>query len=74
MKLNIEPTDEFFMLGEVMVRAWRGSDQDGVGVVALVSLVRTESLEDVPGLVSIPAPTPEDAVNWAKRVLSEHEG
>lgn len=28
MRLTLEPTKEFFMAGDVMVRLWQGTDQD----------------------------------------------
>lgn len=73
MKLTIEPSERFFMAGDVMVRAWTGHNEQGEDVVVLVSLVMFPGqFEFNPeGLVSIPPPTAEDAKRWAKHVL-EH--
>lgn len=73
MKLTIEPTDEFFMAGDVMVRMWQGTDEDSAPVVAMVAGVMLSPEEGAleAGLVSIPAPTPEDARRWAAEVLSK---
>jgi hypothetical protein len=72
MKLTIEPTHEFFMAGDVMVRMWQGTSDTGEAVVALVTAVafpgQAEAMAE--GLVSIPPPTPEDARRWAAEVLA----
>jgi hypothetical protein len=72
MKLTIEPTKEFFLAGDVMVRLWRGTDADGQTVMALLSAVIICEPNAPPpaGLVSIPPPTPEGAARWAQAVLS----
>ena len=70
MKITIEPTEQFFMAGDVMVRAWRGVSDSGERVIALVSAVQIENgPEDIPGLISIPPPEPEDARAWAEEVM-----
>lgn len=73
MKLTIEPTPEFFMAGDVMVRMWAGTDQDGAPVIALIAAV---GLSDgsprpplYPGLVPIPPPDAEDARRWAEGIM-----
>ena len=72
MRLSIEPTPEFFMAGEVMVRLWQGTAEDGSPVVALVTAVgfagQAEALSE--GLVSIPPPTEVEARAWAETILS----
>jgi hypothetical protein len=72
MKLTLEQTEHFFMAGDVMCRAWQGTDENGVPVVALISLVQFQTLAefDAGGLVSIPAPTRAAAERWAETVLS----
>lgn len=74
MKLTIEPTPHFFMAGEVMVRMWQGTAEDGTEVVALVTAVagRGEAPELAAGLVSIPPPDEEAARRWAQSILSGH--
>jgi hypothetical protein len=71
MKLRIEPTTEFFMAGDVMVRAWKGTTEDGAEVLALVTAVcfagQVEAVAD--GLVSIPAPDDDAARRWAEHIL-----
>jgi hypothetical protein len=39
MKLTIEPTEDFFVADDVMVRMWTGTDDNGTPVVALVAAV-----------------------------------
>jgi hypothetical protein len=72
MKLTLEPTEQFFMAGGVMMRLWQGANEQGEPVVAFIAMVAvTEGQDHVPdGLVSIPAPTGEDARRWAAEVLS----
>jgi hypothetical protein len=68
-KLIIEPTEQFFMAGDVMVRAWTGTDQDGSPVTALVAgvyMVETSAL----GLREIPPPSPEDQRRWAEKIMN----
>lgn len=71
MKLTIEPTEHFFMSGDVMVRMWQGRADDGRPCVAFVSAVGFDgdagALAD--GLVSIPPPDAQMADRWAKAVL-----
>jgi len=75
MQLTIEPTEHFFMAGDVMVRMWQGSDHTGAPVVALVTAIaytgQAQAVVEAEGLVSIPPPTPEDARRWAEKVLSQ---
>ena len=79
MKLTIEPTKEFFMAGEVMVRMWHGTAEDGSEVVALVTAVRfasqaTASAAAVAsGLVSIPPPDDAAARRWAEVIMAKAE-
>lgn len=70
MKITVEPTEAFFMAGDVMVRAWQGVDEVGNPVIALITAVRLDEASGDPGLVSIPAPDGEDARRWAAEVLS----
>jgi hypothetical protein len=71
MKITVEPTPQFFMAGEVMVRAWKGHDAEGNQVVALISAVRVSAdTSAYDGLVSIPPPDGETARAWAAEVLS----
>lgn len=72
VKLSIEPTQHFFMAGEVMVRMWQGSTEDGTPVVALVAgvCVAGEDIKVANSLTSIPPPTPEDQARWAKHMLA----
>jgi hypothetical protein len=84
MKLTLEPTEHFFMAGEVMVRMWQGSiiGPDGLeqGAVALVAAVMTgagsgvATFEAESGLISIPPPDHSDAARWAKAVLGRPAG
>jgi hypothetical protein len=79
MKITVEPTEEFFMAGDVMVRMWKGVAKHGDGrtepCFALVSLVGFSGQVAVEGLVSVPAPTGDDARRWAAEVLSKrYEG
>ena len=73
MKMTIEPTPDFFMAGDVMVRMWTGTDQEGRPVVAMVAgfgLSDGSAREPIlPGMVSIPPPGPEDAVRWAREIM-----
>lgn len=78
MQLTIEPTEYFFMAGEVMVRMWTGTDMDGRQVVALVAGF---GLADgsprgpiLPGMVPIPPPGPEDAQRWARQIMGTDKG
>lgn len=75
MRLTIEPTEAFFMAGDVMVRAWQGTLDDGRPVTALVSaLVFDGDTAPPAGLVSIPPPRREDALQWALAVLDPLAG
>jgi hypothetical protein len=72
MRLTLEATEQFFMAGEVMVRAWRGENEQGEPVLAMIAAVMVGGNPDhtAPGLVSIPPPTEDDARRWAAEVLS----
>jgi len=72
MRLSIEPTPQFFMAGDVMVRLWQGTADDGSAVVALVTMVGFAGEADrlAAGLVSIPPPTEVEARAWAETILS----
>jgi hypothetical protein len=70
MKLTIEPTEHFFMVGAVMVRAWQGVDATGQKVTAFVAMVQTENAAAPPGLlIEIPAPDAAAARRWAETIL-----
>jgi hypothetical protein len=77
MKLVLEPTEHFFMVGDVMVRMWQGfarrEDAADEPVVALITAVaftgQAEALAE--GLMSIPPPTPEDAQRWARHIQGQ---
>lgn len=78
MKITIVPTEEFFMAGNVMVRAWEGTNDKGEHVVALISGVAigsgpTEEGEVrppvIPGLISIPPPNEEEQKHWAEEIM-----
>jgi hypothetical protein len=76
MKITVEPTEEFFMAGDVMVRMWQGVAEHADGQTACVALITAISLTGqaeaiAEGLVSIPAPTEADARRWAAEVLSK---
>jgi hypothetical protein len=74
MQLTLEPTEQFFLAGEVMVRAWAGSDDRGQRVVALIAGVAlaTRPGDVTIGLVEIPPPTVEEARRWAQEVFTRH--
>jgi hypothetical protein len=59
MSITISPTREFFEAGGVLVRAWKGADQRGVEIVAMVAGVAVPSLEPMPGLTPVPPPEPD---------------
>lgn len=71
MRLTIEPTEGFFMLGDVMVRMWQGHADDGSPVLALVTAVASagQSHEFAAGLVPIPPPDAAAARRWAQEVM-----
>jgi hypothetical protein len=77
MKITVEPTEEFFMAGDVMCRMWQGSvehDDGSTGAcVALISMLTFpgQAEDSAEGLVSIPPPTEEAARRWAAEVLSK---
>lgn len=77
MKLTIEPTEHFFMAGDVMVRLWEGHDESNQVVGALVAAVmftgQAEAIVGELNLVSIPPPTPEEAKRWAEHILEGRE-
>jgi hypothetical protein len=68
MQITIKPTEKFFLLGDVMVRAWTGTTDAGEAVVALVSAVQIATDVDIPGLVSIPPPDRKQAEEWAAKI------
>jgi hypothetical protein len=78
VKLTIEPTQEFFMAGDVMVRMWAGHTDDGSPVIALVTAVMFEvdakATAEGLGLVSIPPPDENAAVRWAETVMQRRQG
>jgi hypothetical protein len=71
MQLRLEPTEQFFMAGDVMVRMWNGTAICADGHVEPVSvLIASVAFIDASvGLVSIPPPTDADAERWARTVL-----
>lgn len=73
MKLTIEPTEQFFMCGDVMVRLWQGVDDTGQPLVALVTAVvfTGQVPEAVAGLVSIPPPDADAARRWAEQIIGQ---
>jgi hypothetical protein len=75
MKLTIEPTEHFFSLGDVMVRMWQGTAEDGSSVVALVTAVAFEGQAEAmaSGLISIPPPDADEQQRWAFKILA-HKG
>lgn len=80
MRLLVEPSESFFMAGDVMVRLWTGTvlhdDGRSEEAVALISAVgfggQAEALSE--GLVSIPPPDAEAAQRWAQTVLAKANG
>jgi hypothetical protein len=74
-RLTIEPTGHFFMLGEVMVRAWTADD----GTVALVAAVAVPQgdgvspLASLGSLVEIPPPDEIAQLAWAERIIEGRE-
>lgn len=69
MKLALEPTEEFFAAKNILIRAWRGTDENGAEVVAFVAGVAIDQEAPQPeGLVPVPSPSPD----WQEdlRVLS----
>lgn len=75
-QLTLTPTEHFLMAGDVMVRMWKGADQNGEDVIALICAVafagQAEAVAE--GLVSIPPPDAEAAQRWARKVIEgEHE-
>jgi hypothetical protein len=78
MRLILDPTEDFFMAGDVMVRMWTGTDDEGRPVVALVAGF---GLADgsaraplLPGMVPLPPPGPEDAQRWARQIMGSTKG
>lgn len=70
MKLSIEPTEHFFMAGNVMVRLWQGTDDTARPVVAFVAMVRFDGDLSVTGLTPIPPPDADAQRRWAECILS----
>jgi hypothetical protein len=70
MRMTLEPTEQFFMLGDVMVRAWQGQDDRGGALIALVAAIAVEQ-DSIPGLTSIPPPGPVEAEQWARTILDK---
>jgi hypothetical protein len=73
MKITIEPTEHFFMAGDVMVRMWQGVDDAGQELIALVSCVAFagQAAAVAEGLVPIPPPDDEAARMWATSILEK---
>jgi hypothetical protein len=71
VKLTIEPTEHFFVAGDVMVRMWQGTAEDGTQAVVMVTAVCTPGQAEAiaEGLVSIPPPDAEAAKQWAQKIL-----
>ena len=76
MRITIVPTPQFFMAGEVMVRAWQGTDALGSPVIALVVAVAgpNGAPEAFDGLVEVPPPDAAAAVEWARKLLDGKDG
>lgn len=72
MKLIIEPTQHFFMAGEVMVRMWQGTTDGGAEVIALVTAVadKGNATELARTLVSIPPSDADAARRWAETIMA----
>jgi hypothetical protein len=68
--MTLEPTEQFFMLGEVMVRVWQGKEDGGGRLIALVAAIAVEQ-DTIPGLTPIPAPGPREAEHWARTILDK---
>lgn len=56
MKVTIEPTESYFTAKDLMIRAWRGTDETGGEVVAFVAAIATTS--DAANLEMVPIPPP----------------
>lgn len=73
MKITIEPTEHFFMAGDVMVRMWTGNRvETGEPVIAMVSCVGLADGDVAAlarGLVSIPPPGAEAQQRWAELIV-----
>lgn len=69
MKITIEPTEHFFMAGDVMVRLWQGTDDTARPVVAFVALVRFDGDLSVTGLTPIPPPDADAQRRWAELIV-----
>jgi hypothetical protein len=76
MQMTLEPTEEFFMAGDVMVRLWTGTSSDGIPVIALVSgvAVAGHSLPLGEKLIPIPPPDHDAQVQWAESILARTPG
>lgn len=60
MKLTLEPTEEFFSATNILIRAWRGTDEAGAEVVAFVAGVAIDQETPQPeGLTPVPSPSPD---------------
>ncbi len=73
MRLTIQPTEHFFLEGDVTVRLWMGHDAAGQPCIALVTAVGLTGQETAlsESLVPIPPPTPEDARRWAESIMGK---
>lgn len=60
--LTIRPTEHFFMLGEVMVRAWVTDDRTLVFVAAVAGAAGAT-------LIEIPPPDAEAQQRWAAKIM-----
>jgi hypothetical protein len=79
MKITVEPTEEFFMAGDVMVRMWQGVAEEAGGKTPCIALITAvgfpgQAEAAAEGLVSIPPPTEADARRWAAEVMSKRYG
>lgn len=60
MKITLEPTEEFFAAKDILIRAWRGTDENGADVVAFVAGVAIDQEAPQPeGMVPVPMPAPD---------------
>jgi hypothetical protein len=63
------------MAGDVMVRMWQGTDDQGNPCIALITAVAFPGQAEAAaeGLVSIPPPDAEAAKRWAETIMRKAE-
>lgn len=72
MKLTIESTENFFMLEDVMVRAWVATEDDIILLVAAVAVPShpgESPLATLGNLIEIPPPDEATQRAWAERIM-----